>query len=107
MILVVPSRFARQRACGAPVGAGGSVDLDAGRLQVIRRKGSDDSVQPLSGVEIRALRKLRREQDAGARFVFVSERGARFAPNGFSKMLARAAESIGMAGVHSHLLRHA
>src|SRR5262249_14137548 len=36
------------------------VDLAAGRLQVIRRKGSDDSVQPLSGVEIRALRKLRR-----------------------------------------------
>jgi integrase len=26
------------------------VDLDAGRLTVIRRKGSDDSVQPLSGV---------------------------------------------------------
>jgi integrase len=35
------------------------VDLDAGRLQVIRRKGSDDSVQPLSGVEIHAVRKLR------------------------------------------------
>ena len=83
------------------------VDLAAGRLQVIRRKGSDDSIQPLSGVEIRALRKLRREQEAGARFVFVSERGAPFTPNGFFKMLTRAAESIGMAGVHPHLLRHA
>ena len=41
------------------------VDLAAGRLQVIRRKGSDDSVQPLSGVEIRALRKLRRDQEPG------------------------------------------
>src|SRR6516165_4628389 len=41
------------------------VDLDAGRMQVIRRKGSDDSVQPLSGVEIRALRKMRREQPPG------------------------------------------
>src|SRR5215471_14515713 len=29
------------------------VDLDTGRLQVIQRKGSDDSVQVLSGVEIR------------------------------------------------------
>ena len=41
------------------------IDLEAGRLQVIRRKGSDDSVQPLSGVEIRALRKLKREQKPG------------------------------------------
>ena len=52
------------------------VDLNAGRLQVIRRKGSDDSVQPVGGVEIRALRRIRREQPAGARYVFLSERGA-------------------------------
>ena len=52
------------------------VDLEAGRLQVIRRKGSDDSVQPFSGVETRALRRVRREQEAGARYVFLSERGA-------------------------------
>jgi type 1 fimbriae regulatory protein FimB/type 1 fimbriae regulatory protein FimE len=84
------------------------VDLDAGRLQVIRRKGSDDSVQPLSGVEIRALRRIKRErQEPGARFVFLSERGAPMTANGFFKMLARAAESIGMDGVHPHLLRHA
>ena len=83
------------------------IDLEAGRLQVIRRKGSDDSVQPLSGVEIRALRKLRRDQPAGSRHVFVSERGAPFTTNGFFKMLSRAASSIGMADVHPHLLRHA
>jgi site-specific recombinase XerD len=83
------------------------VDLGAGRLQVIRRKGSDDSVQPLSGVEIRALRKLKREQGAGSRYVFLTERGAPFTPNGFFKMLSRAAESIGMGDVHPHLLRHA
>ena len=82
------------------------VDLEAGRLQVIRRKGSDDSIQPLSGVEIRALRKIRREQPAGTRHVFVSERGAPMTTNGFFKTLSRAAASIGMAGVHPHLLRH-
>src|SRR5215831_4834728 len=76
------------------------VDLDAGRLQVIRRKGSDDSVQPLSGIEIRALRKLRRDQPAGLRHLFVSERGAPFTTNGFFKILVRAAESIGMVDVH-------
>ena len=82
------------------------VDLEAGRLQVIRRKGSDDSVQPLTGVEIRALRKIRREQPGGTRHVFVSERGAPMTTNGFFKTLSRAAASIGMVDVHPHLLRH-
>ena len=82
------------------------VDLEAGRLRVIRRKGSDDSVQPLSGIEIRALRKLRRDQPAGLPHVFVSERGTPFTTNGFFKTLSRAADSIGMADVHPHLLRH-
>src|SRR5262249_20616784 len=31
------------------------VDLDAARLQVIRAKGSEDGVHPLSGLEIRGL----------------------------------------------------
>jgi type 1 fimbriae regulatory protein FimB/type 1 fimbriae regulatory protein FimE len=84
----------------------GQVDLDAGRLQVVRRKGSDDSVQPLSGVELRALRKIRRDQEAGLRHVFVSERGAPFTANGFFKTLSRAAAAIGMGDVHPHLLRH-
>jgi site-specific recombinase XerD len=83
------------------------VDLDAGRLQVLRRKGSDDSIQPLAGSEIRALRRIRREQAAGARYVFLSERGAPLSVNGFFKTLSRAAESIGMRDVHPHLLRHA
>jgi type 1 fimbriae regulatory protein FimB/type 1 fimbriae regulatory protein FimE len=82
------------------------VDLEAGRLQVIRRKGSDNSVQPLTGVEIRALRKIRREQPGGTRHVFVSERGAAMTTNGFFKTLSRAAASIAMADVHPHLLRH-
>jgi len=78
-----------------------------GRLQVLRRKGSDGSIQPLAGSEIRALRRIRREQPAGARYVFMSERGAPLSANGFFKTLSRAAESIGMRDVHPHLLRHA
>ena len=42
------------------------IDLDAGRLRVRRLKGSDDSVHPLGGREIRALRKLRRGQPVGS-----------------------------------------
>jgi site-specific recombinase XerD len=82
------------------------VDIDAGRIKVRRRKGSDDSIQPLTGAELRALRRVRREQGAQLRHVFTSERGAPFTTNGFFKMLSRAAASIGMADVHPHLLRH-
>ena len=52
------------------------VDLEAGRLQVLRCKGSDNSVQPLSRVEIRALRKLRRDQEPRALRVYQRARGA-------------------------------
>src|SRR5262249_23026423 len=74
-------------------------DLETGRRGVIRSKGSDDSVQPLSGAEIRALRRIKREQQTGERYVFVSERGAPLTSNGFFKMLRRAGDSIGMTDI--------
>jgi integrase len=56
--------------------------LGAGRLQprllhVRRVKGGTPSVHPLSGVELRALRRLQRESQASP-FVFASERGTPF-----------------------------
>ncbi len=50
---------------------------------------------------------VRREQPAVLRYVFVSERGAPFTPNGFFKTLSRGAAGIGMGDVHPHPLRHA
>jgi type 1 fimbriae regulatory protein FimB/type 1 fimbriae regulatory protein FimE len=82
------------------------IDLDAGRLRVIRLKGSDDSVHPLGGREIRALRKLRRGQPVGSRFVFVTSRGGPMTRNGFFKILAKAGQAVGMRDIHPHLLRH-
>jgi type 1 fimbriae regulatory protein FimB/type 1 fimbriae regulatory protein FimE len=40
------------------------------------------SVHPLTGKELRALRRLQREQEPG-RYVFMSERGAPMSPVGF------------------------
>ena len=40
-----------------------AVDFAHGRLHVSRLKGSAESVHPLSGRELRALRRLKREQD--------------------------------------------
>jgi integrase len=51
------------------------VDLVHGRLHVSRAKNGIDTVHPLTGTELRALRRLQREQEPG-RYVFMSERGA-------------------------------
>ena len=62
---------------------------------------------PLSGRELRALRRLKREQDPSLS-IFTSERGAPFTPAGFRKMVARlgVAANLGFP-VHPHMLRHA
>jgi site-specific recombinase XerD len=86
------------------------IDLKLGRIHVRRLKGSEDSVHPLSGGEIRALRQVRRDQalagDDG-RHVFMSERGAPMTTRGFFKLVATAGAEAGLEDVHPHLLRHA
>ena len=85
-----------------------AIDFGHGRLHVSRVKGSSESVHPLSGRELRALRRLKREQEPASSFIFTSERVAPFTPAGFRKMIAR----LGVAAdfdfpVHPHMLRHA
>ena len=85
-----------------------AIDFAHGRLHVRRVKGSAKSVHPLSGRELRALRRLRREQQPPSPFLFTSERGAPFSPAGFRKMIARLGVSAGFGfPVHPHMLRHA
>jgi type 1 fimbriae regulatory protein FimB/type 1 fimbriae regulatory protein FimE len=83
------------------------VDLVHGLLHVARVKNGMPSVHPLTGKELRALRRLQREQEPG-RYVFMSERGAPMSPVGFRRMLERLGKAAKMAfGVHPHMLRHA
>jgi type 1 fimbriae regulatory protein FimB/type 1 fimbriae regulatory protein FimE len=85
-----------------------AIDFAHGRLHVRRVKGSVESVHPLSGRELRALRRLRRDQDPESPFIFTSERGSPFTPAGFRKMIARLGVAAGFDfGVHPHMLRHA
>jgi integrase len=81
-------------------------DFATARLSVKRLKGSRDATHPLDGDEMRELRKLQRSQDAGARFVFVTERGAPITPDGFRRMLQRVGSECGLPLVHPHMLRH-
>jgi integrase len=83
------------------------VDFDAAVLHVRRVKQGTPSVHPVSGSEMRALRRLQRESKRSP-FVFVTERGAPFATAGFARMMERAAKSARLAiKVHPHMLRHA
>lgn len=65
------------------------------------------SVHPLRGLEIRALRQLKRESGPSA-YVFMTERGGPMTTAGFRKMLARCSKiSDLMFPIHPHMLRHA
>jgi len=83
------------------------LDLKQGTLHVNRLKNGIPSVHPLGGSELRALRKLQREEPVG-RFLFLSERGAPMTAEGFRKMVRRAGEAAKFTfSLHPHMLRHA
>jgi len=83
------------------------VDLTHGRLHVSRAKNGMASVHPLTGSELRALRRLQREQEPG-RYVFMSERGAPMSAVGFRRMIGRLGQAAKMPfPIHPHMLRHA
>ena len=86
----------------------GSIEFSTANLHVRRVKQGTPSTHPILGDELRALRRLQREQEPKSAFVFTSERGAPFSPAGF-----RAHDSTGWDEArlafkaHPHMLRHA
>jgi type 1 fimbriae regulatory protein FimB/type 1 fimbriae regulatory protein FimE len=84
------------------------IDFTSAALAVRRVKRGSPSTHPIRGDELRALRRLQREQDPKSPFVFTSERGAPFTPAGFARMVERAGKGA-MLGfkAHPHMLRHA
>ena len=62
----------------------------------------------MTGKELRALRRLQREQELKSPFLFGSERGTPFTKRGFQAMVERAGEAAGFdMKIHPHMLRHA
>jgi integrase len=85
-----------------------AIDFNRAEMHVARVKGSASSTHPLTGRELRMLRRLQREQEPKSSFVFTSERGSPFAAGGYRKMVARLGEAAGFDfPVHPHMLRHA
>ena len=84
------------------------IDFDRATLAVRRVKKGSPSTHPLQGDEMRALRRLQREQEPKSAFVFTSERGSPFTPAGFARMVERAGEAADLGfKAHPHMLRHA
>jgi integrase len=84
------------------------VDFRSAVLHVRRVKQGTPSVHPIIGDELRALRRLKREQEPKSPFVFTSERGAPFTTAGFARMVERAGIEARLGfNVHPQMLRHA
>jgi integrase len=84
------------------------IEFRTGSLHVRRVKQGTPSTHPILGDELRALRRLHRDQDAKSPFVFTSERGAPFSTAGFARMVERAGRAAKLAfKAHPHMLRHA
>jgi len=80
------------------------VDLRHGRLHVNRATGGIESVHPLHGPELRALRQLQ----GTSPYVFVTEAGTPVSTAWFLRMVQRTGQAakLGFA-IHPHMLRHA
>ena len=84
------------------------IDFDGALLHVRRVKQGTPATHPIRGDELRALRRLAREQEPRSPFVFTSEREAPFTTAGFARLVERAGASAGLGfKAHPHMLRHA
>src|SRR6516164_620200 len=79
------------------------VDLRNGRLHVNRAKGGIESVHPLHGPELRALRPLQ----GNSPYVFTSEAGTPVTTSWFLRMIQRSGRAAKLPfSIHPHMLRH-
>jgi type 1 fimbriae regulatory protein FimB/type 1 fimbriae regulatory protein FimE len=84
------------------------IDFSTANVHVRRTKKGTPATHPILGDELRALRRLQREQAPKSPFVFTSERGGPFTTAGFARIVAAATRRAGLEiKAHPHMLRHA
>jgi integrase len=84
------------------------IELATATLHVRRVKRGTPATHPVMGDELRALRRLQREQSPASAFVFTTERGAPFSVSGIQRLVERAGAAAGLGfPAHPHMLRHA
>ena len=84
------------------------IDLKKGILHVSRIKNGLDSIHPLRGIELRAIRQLKRKyEDYNETYVFMSQKGAPLSTRTVHDIIARAGVNAGFKfTIHPHMLRH-
>jgi len=84
------------------------LDLQAGRINCRRLKGSQQNIHPIEGDELRLIRRwLRQHPTPHSDYLFVSERGTPITRQSAWRILKEAGESAGLSiSVHPHMLKH-
>jgi type 1 fimbriae regulatory protein FimB len=82
------------------------VDLDQARLWVRRLKNGLAVEQPITGDELRAIKRYLATRADRLPWLFVSERGQSLTRQSVNYLIAAAAKRAGLPPVHPHMLRH-
>lgn len=83
------------------------IDMSEGTIYIRRTKGSRSGCHPLQGDEMRALKKLKKDNDPSP-FVFTGNRHTPLSERSISHIVHQAGILAGFEfPVHAHLLRHA
>lgn len=84
-----------------------AIDFTQGFIHVSRMKNGIDSIHPLSGRELRALRKLRKDYP-DTPYLFQSELKAPLKSDAVRKIITRAGNKADLGfTIHPHMFRHA
>lgn len=81
------------------------VDLQRSRIWVQRVKGSLSTEQPVTGDELRAIRRYLKVRDSNLPWLFISVRKQQLSRKSINTMLDRLGRRVGLR-VHAHMLRH-
>ncbi len=81
------------------------IDLKRARIWVQRVKGSLSTEQPITGDELRAIRRYLKERESELPWLFISERRQQLSRKALNTMLERMGERLGLHA-HPHKLRH-
>jgi len=83
-----------------------AIKLDSAQIWIDRVKGGRPSYHPISGEELRLLRRYLRTRLDDLPWLFISERLLPLSDRSVRVIVANAAKAAGLGHVHPHMLRH-
>ncbi|MCA1773825.1 MAG: tyrosine-type recombinase/integrase [Halomonas sp.] len=84
-----------------------SMKLDSAQIWIERAKRGRSSFHPISGEELRMIRRYLRTRDDDLPWLFISERLQPLSDRTVRVIVKNAGEAGGLGHVHPHMLRHA